>query len=213
MEPLTLFVQHWGYAAIFAVVVLGNLGLPVPEETILTLAGYLVWRGDLRLGPVLIVAIASASLGDNGCTGWAEASVAARDPPTRTPLVVDPARLEAGQRFVAKYGALAVFLARFLPGLRFAVGPVAGIAGIPAPVFFIANVLGACCYVPAVVGVGYAIGRRAGPGLAHVRTTVAAIELAVAATAIIGALWAVGIRAKRSRKSSQPVPTSARAFQ
>jgi membrane-associated protein len=213
MEPLTLFVQHWGYAAIFAVVVLGNLGLPVPEETILTLAGYLVWRGDLRLGPVLIVAIASASLGDNGAY-WLGRSLGRRAIHRHEPRWwLTPARLEAGQRFVAKYGALAVFLARFLPGLRFAVGPVAGIAGIPAPVFFIANVLGACCYVPAVVGVGYAIGRRAGPGLAHVRTTVAAIELAVAATAIIGALWAVGIRAKRSRKSSQPVPTSARAFQ
>jgi len=33
------------------VVILGNVGLPVPEETILALAGYLVWRGKLRLSP------------------------------------------------------------------------------------------------------------------------------------------------------------------
>jgi membrane protein DedA with SNARE-associated domain len=44
-------------------------------------------------------------------------------------------------------------------GVRFAAGPVAGITGIRARVFFIANVLGASCYVPGVVGVGYAIGR------------------------------------------------------
>ena len=65
MGHLALFVEHWGYAAIFMVVVLGNIGLPVPEETILTLAGYLVWRGDLRLWPVLMVGIASVSAGDN----------------------------------------------------------------------------------------------------------------------------------------------------
>ena len=65
VSGLALFVEHWGYAAIFAVVVLGNVGLPVPEETVLTLAGYLVWRGDLRLWLVLIVGIVSASVGDN----------------------------------------------------------------------------------------------------------------------------------------------------
>jgi membrane protein DedA with SNARE-associated domain len=208
MEPLTLFVEHWGYAAIFAVVVLGNLGLPVPEETILTLAGYLVWRGDLRLGLVLIVAIASASAGDNG-SYWLGRSLGSRALHRYQPLLgLNPARLEAGKRFVAKHGALAVFLGRFLPGLRFAVGPLAGIAGIPAPRFFIANVLGACCYVPAVVGVGYAIGRGAGPRLAYVRTTVVAIELAVASAAILGTLWALGIRAKRSRSSPQPDPST-----
>jgi len=57
------FVGHWGYVAIFVVVVLGNVGLPVPEETILALAGYLVWRGKLRLSFVLAVgAIAEAKV-------------------------------------------------------------------------------------------------------------------------------------------------------
>jgi membrane protein DedA with SNARE-associated domain len=139
--------------------VLGNVGLPVPEETILTLAGFLVRRGDLNLWPVLIVGIVSASVGDNLAywLGRSLGSAALYRYGTRSR--VSPARLEAAQRFVVKHGALAVFVARFVPGLRFAAGPVAGLTGIPAPVFFIANVLGASCYVPAVVGVGYAIGR------------------------------------------------------
>ena len=47
MTDLPQLIGHWGYVAIFVVVVLGNVGLPLPEETILGLAGYLVWRGDL----------------------------------------------------------------------------------------------------------------------------------------------------------------------
>jgi len=35
MPDLGVLLEHWGYAAIFTVVVLGNLGLPVPEESIL----------------------------------------------------------------------------------------------------------------------------------------------------------------------------------
>jgi membrane protein DedA with SNARE-associated domain len=65
MGPLAIFVEHWGYAAVFAVIILGSVGLPVPEETILTLAGYLVWRGDLSLPLVVAVGVVSASLGDN----------------------------------------------------------------------------------------------------------------------------------------------------
>ena len=46
MSDLHEFVGHWGYVALFVVVVLGNVGVPLPEETVLALAGYLVWRGD-----------------------------------------------------------------------------------------------------------------------------------------------------------------------
>jgi hypothetical protein len=45
----TQLIEHWGYWAIVVFVLLGNLGIPVPEESILVLAGYLVWQGDLRL--------------------------------------------------------------------------------------------------------------------------------------------------------------------
>ncbi len=201
MGALALFVEHWGYAAVFAVVVLGNVGLPVPEETILTLAGYLVWRGDLRLWLVLLVGIASASVGDNVgyWLGRSLGSAGVRRYGTR--LWVSPARLEASQRFVLKNGALAVFVARFLPGLRFAAGPVAGISGLPAPVFFIANVLGACLYVPVVVGVGYAIGRGMGPRLEQARTSFVAVEHVVLAVAVLGTLCALAMRARRLRSA------------
>ncbi len=41
------FVAHWGYLAIVVIVVLGNVGLAVPEESALLAGGYLVSRGDL----------------------------------------------------------------------------------------------------------------------------------------------------------------------
>lgn len=201
MSGLPLLLEHWGYAAIFAVVVLGNLGLPVPEETVLTLAGYLVWRGDLRLWLVLVVGIMSASIGDNVgyWLGRKLGGAAVRRYGTR--LWVSPARLEASQRFVLKYGAVAVFVARFLPGVRFAAGPVAGITGMRAPVFFVANVLGACLYVPVVVGVGFAIGRGVGPRLEQARTTVVAVEHVVLAVVMLGTLGALVMRARRLRKT------------
>lgn len=200
MGQLAPFVEHWGYAAIFVVVVLGNLGLPVPEETILWLAGYLTWRGDLKLWPVLIVGIASASVGDNSAywLGRSLGGAAVRRYGAR--LGLSPARLDASERFMMKHGALAVFVARFLPGFRFAAGPVAGITRMSAPVFFIANVLGACCYVPIVVGVGYAIGRGVGPRLESARTALLGVEHVVLVAAILVTVSALIIRARRVRR-------------
>jgi membrane protein DedA with SNARE-associated domain len=197
-------MEHWGYAAIFAVVVLGNVGLPVPEETILSLAGYLAWRGDLKLWLVMIVGIASASVGDNSgyWIGRSLGRVAVRRYGARVGLT--PARLDRSQRFMLKHGALAVFAGRFVPGLRFAAGPVAGITRIPAPVFFIANVLGACCYVPIVVGMGYAIGRGVGPRLESARTAMVGVEHVVLAAAILTTVFALIMRARRVRSRPRP---------
>jgi len=61
-QPLTMFdfselINHWGYFAIVLFVILGNVGLPVPEESILVLSGYLAWRGDLKLSLVIVAAL------------------------------------------------------------------------------------------------------------------------------------------------------------
>lgn len=65
MPDLSHLIGQWGYLAIFLIVVLGNVGLPVPEETMLVLAGYLVLKWELRLPIVLVVGIVSAIGGDN----------------------------------------------------------------------------------------------------------------------------------------------------
>ena len=54
MPDVRQLITQWGYAGIFVVVILGNIGLPVPEETVLAVAGYLVWSGRRQLLPVLI---------------------------------------------------------------------------------------------------------------------------------------------------------------
>lgn len=199
MNGLAALVDHWGYAAVFTVVVLGNVGLPVPEETILTLAGYLVWRGDLELWRVLVVGIVSASMGDNAGYWLGRRLGTAAVDRYGTRVGISEARLSTSRDVLAKYGALAIFVARFLPGFRFAAGPVAGTIGMPMRVFFIANVLGACVYVPVVVGVGYALGRSVGPHLEQAGAMVTAVEHVVLAAALIVTLCLLLIRAARRR--------------
>jgi len=62
---LSHLFQHMGYAAILVIVLLGNAGVPAPEESVLVLGGYLAWHGRLHLPLVILVGVVSASLGDN----------------------------------------------------------------------------------------------------------------------------------------------------
>lgn len=193
-------VAHWGYLAVFVLVILGNAGVPVPEETVLLVAGFLVWSGQLRLDIVLAVGVISAVVGDN--IGYWLGHRFGRGALERHAhwILGHPERLGAMQRFVARRGATAVIVARFLPGLRFMAGPLAGALGLGAWRFFIANVAGALVYVPIVVGAGWAIGYGLGEYLEPLRRAVGNIEhlaiWAVIAAAAALLLWRA-IRALR----------------
>jgi membrane protein DedA with SNARE-associated domain len=166
MPDLTPFIAQWGYAAIFVIVILGNVGLPVPEETVLTVSGYLIWQGRLEALPVVLTAIASAALGDN-LAYWIGRRYG-RLALTRF-LKIGPERIERMQGLVQRYGMLAVFVGRFVAGLRFMAGPLAGSTGLGPVRFFIANLLGAIVYVPIAVGAGYAVGYGLGDRIERLR--------------------------------------------
>jgi len=198
---LPQLIGLWGYPAIFLIVVLGNAGLPVPEETILGVAGYLVWRGHLNLTVVLVVGIVSAVLGDNigywAGRRWGQTRM------TRYArwALGHPERLDSMRAFVARRGPLAVFVARFIPGVRFMAGPLAGSLGLHFMPFLAANVLGAMIYVPVAVGLGYAVGYGFGEYVERLRRLVGDVERALLVSVLVGALAVLAWRTIRSLRS------------
>ena len=58
-ETLLQWISQYGYLAIFFLLMLGIVGLPIPDEVLLTFSGYLVFKGQLALAPTM----ASAFLG------------------------------------------------------------------------------------------------------------------------------------------------------
>jgi membrane protein DedA with SNARE-associated domain len=194
------WLAHWGYGAIFVAVVLGNVGLPVPEETVLALGGYLAERGQLRLGTVLAVSFVSAVAGD-GLGYWlgrryGRASIERYG----HWLFVTPTRLEKVSGFVSRYGAWAVFGARFVTGVRFLAGPLAGATGLPPLTFLVANFSGALLYVPYAVGIGYAVGYGFGD---DIERAIGRLERIGVAAVIVLTLAFVAVRILRARRATR----------
>jgi membrane protein DedA with SNARE-associated domain len=195
-------IRHWGYPAIFGFVLAGTAGLPVPEESVLVAGGYLAWRGVLRLPLVITVGIVSAAAGDN--LGYWLGRRYGRRAIERygRHVLITAERLDRAQRFVARHGPPAVFVARFLPGLRAWVGPIAGMAGTRYLPFCVANTLGAACFAPLAVLAGYAVGYGLGDRLERLRGALGGLEHWLLAIGLIGAgavlLWRL-TRTRRTR--------------
>jgi len=187
MPDISQLITDWGYAGIFLVVILGNIGLPVPEETVLAVAGYLVWSGRLELLPVLIVGVISAIVGDN-FGYWIGRHYGRAAVERHGRRLLKPGRIVVAESFVRRYGALAVCVARFVGGFRFLAGPLAGAVGLPFSSFLRGNLLGALLFVPYAVGIGYAIGYGLGPRVAdaqHALGGIAHVVLIMAITCVV----------------------------
>jgi membrane protein DedA with SNARE-associated domain len=190
-------LAHWGYGAIFVAVILGNIGFPVPEETILALGGYMAQRGALRLDVVMAIGIVSAVTGD-AIGYWLGRRYGRRAIERYGRWVyITPARLDKVCGFVTRYGAWAVFCARFVAGLRFLAGPLAGATGLRPLAFAAGNVLGAGLFVPMVVGLGYLLGRAFGDDIERL---VRHVEHAALGVALVLALVLVMARLIRARR-------------
>ena len=205
VESLRILVSQWGYLGLLVFVLLGNLGLPVPEESVLWVAGYLVWQGGFQLPLVLLVGIVSAVVGDS--LGYWVGRRYGQPVVARYGLWarLTPPRLATMRRFVQQYGPVAVFLARFVIGLRFLAGPLAGSLDLPWRSFLMANVCGAVVYVPIMVGMGYAVGVGLGGSVEPIwRAVVKAQQSLLLGAALLGLLY-LGYRALQRRRKEGSV--------
>lgn len=135
-----------GYSALFGVIFAESAGLPVPGETALLGAGVLAGAGHLALPVVVLVAVAAAILGDN--LGYAIGRRGGRR------LLLRPGPfagwrhrvLHRAERFFARHGQAAVFLARWVPVARYMTPLTAGAAAMPWRRFLAFNTAGAIAW-------------------------------------------------------------------
>src|SRR2546423_12163672 len=57
------WIVHSGYIALFILLMLGIVGLPVPDEMLLAFTGFLVFKGRLALEPTLMFAVLGSLCG------------------------------------------------------------------------------------------------------------------------------------------------------
>jgi membrane protein DedA with SNARE-associated domain len=159
--PLLVALLHIssdiGYIATFGLIAIETMGIPVPGETALIASALAASKGHLSIVVLIVLAASAAIIGDN--VGFAIGRKYGRR------IFVKPgpmynqrlALLDMGEPFFAKHGPKAVFLGRWVSGLRIASAWLAGMNKMSWPTFLFWNALGGICWATGVgLGAYYA---------------------------------------------------------
>jgi membrane protein DedA with SNARE-associated domain len=198
LASFTDVAANVGLPILFALVAIETMGIPVPGETALLTAAIVASRGDLAIEAVIAVAAAAAIVGDNvGFTIGRKLGrrlLTAPGPLHRHRMSV----LTVGEPFFDRHGPKAVFLGRWITGLRITSAWLAGANRMSWPTFLFYNAAGGIAWATSVALVGYYLGEA---GEKAIRAIGLGAAVVVLATGIV--VWVV-VRARRRRASAAP---------
>jgi len=144
VSALPAWFAGLSYLGLFGVIFATGAGLPLPEDVALLGAGYLVHTGTTSLYPTIAVALVAVLAGDLFLY------FAGR----RLGALAKPERLARAEAWFARWGTLAIVIARFTVGVRAAVYLAAGVLRIPLGRFLVVDALAALVNVPLLVILG-----------------------------------------------------------
>jgi membrane protein DedA with SNARE-associated domain len=151
----------YGYPVLFIGVLLENMGIPVPGETAVLVAGFLSSNpggGHFHIGVVIAITVVAAVIGDNIGFWLGHRWARPRLQSGKRFLFLTPKTLELAESYFQRYGLWTIFFARFITGLRVVGALAAGTAGMHWTRFLIANACGAVAWATTMALLGYFFG-------------------------------------------------------
>jgi membrane protein DedA with SNARE-associated domain len=182
-EALQNLVSTNGYWVIALVVGLESMGIPLPGETILVLAAiYAAADPTLNIWLVIAAATVGSILGDNLGYWIGKRYAYALLVRYGRHIGMSAPRIKLGQYLFREYGAMVVFLGRFIALLRILAAFLAGVNHMPWRNFLLANAAGAILWAATFGFGGYFFGKL----LFQLHGAVAGIVFAVALVGFFG---------------------------
>jgi membrane protein DedA with SNARE-associated domain len=197
-------IPHYGYVLVFIVVFLNQLGVPLPGETILLGAGFVLGKTSDSLWPPVMAGAAAAFLG--GLCAFGLGRRLGRGGLEKIHwLHLTHERLQWPERFFKRHGARTVFIARFI----FLFPPVAtnllaGMAKMSWRTYLSYNLAGSVAYATSYILLGYYFGKRWKRFAAGLGSTTTYLLLAGALLVVLGLIFRHSLSGYWKRHYSKP---------
>jgi membrane protein DedA with SNARE-associated domain len=158
--PINYWLLKYSYLAIFTLLSTGIIGLPFPDETILTLLGYLVSKNELVLAPTIAVAFLGSISGITiSYTLGRFLGILALKKAGRF-LHISEKNLEKGELWFEKLGKWTLIIGYFIPGVRHIIAVIAGSTKLKVHIFVIYAYSGALLWTTTFILLGYYTGEK-----------------------------------------------------
>jgi membrane protein DedA with SNARE-associated domain len=175
-QSMALWIAQYGYSAIFFLLIGGIVGVPVPDQLLLVISGYLVLTHSLSLVPTLLVAVLGSIVGISlsYALGRGSGSYLSR-------IRFAANRLNKAQGWFERFGGWTLVIGYFIPGIRNLIGFTSGMMRLKLRHFAPYAYAGAVLSSVTCVLAGYFLGAQAGWVLA----SASRLALVSAAAAIL----------------------------
>lgn len=160
MHSLLLIITKYSYFGIFIALGLGIIGLPIPDETLMAYAGFLVFQGKLNYFYTIMVAFLGTSCGIT--LGYILGRTFGNPFIKRysSKMYVNPTHIQNAEIFYNRYGKFALFIGYFIPGVRHLTAIFAGTSLMPYRMFALFAYTGGLLWTITLVSLGYFLGEK-----------------------------------------------------
>lgn len=158
MDHLIHLIKSYGYLGVFASLMLGMFGVPVPDESVLTATGYLISKNYLQLPPALLAAYLGSICGitlDYLAGRFIGFPLLHRYGHS---LHLNDEKIARAHQWFEKYGKFALFAGYFIPYLRHLTPFTAGASRLDYWGFAPFAYSGGLFWVASFIAVGYFLG-------------------------------------------------------
>ncbi len=195
MSWVPAVVEQFPYTGLFALLILGGVGFPFPEDMTLILCGFLIATDVVKPAPALSVVYAGLLTADFILyligKKYGEMIVTHR----RFRKIISPERLSVIRAKFDKRGVLVILIGRHLVGLRAQIFLAAGVMRMSPVRFLVSDAVSSIFTMAVMVGAGY----TGGNSLQIIRRDITRVEhIAVLLAVILLAAYLV-VRYVRSR--------------
>ena len=201
LDAITALIAEYGYPAVFAAAFLEVIFPPIPSEVVFPLVGFTAQSRGLGLEN----ALGMATVGALGSTAGAVLIYFVSMKVGRAAIVrfgkrvrISEREIEKAEAWFEKYGAVAVFTARMVPGIREIISIPAGIGKMGLPKFVAFTFAGSLLWCAALTLVGYYLGEAWKTFSDQASSAFAIVTIVIVA----GAVAAIGIWYGRRKKTS-----------
>jgi len=154
------WISRYGYPAIFGLLMLGIVGLPVPDETLLTFTGYLIFSHHLKLAPAYLTVLFGTMCGITLSYTLGRTFGLALIHRFGKYIHLTEERLAKGHAFFERAGHWSLTFGYFVPGVRHLTAYAAGVSYLEPHIFGTFAYAGALVWSAAFVSLGYFLGDR-----------------------------------------------------
>jgi membrane protein DedA with SNARE-associated domain len=154
------WISQYGYAGIVLLMMFGIIGVPIPDEVLLTFSGYLVFKGELSFAPTIASAFSGSICGITvsyllGRTGGRY--LAGR---YGSWFHITKKELERVHDWLERSGRWGIFFGYFVPGLRHLTALVAGTSRLRYPIFAAFAYAGGLLWSTSFITAGFFLGKE-----------------------------------------------------